>query len=81
MKNLPWQWVHRATAKEGRELKHPFLMMELGDVVEYSGIDTDQDREQLSSLCESYNKTYRAAGRHYTFVMTGPTAGQVTRAK
>ena len=81
MKNLPWKWVYRENPQEGRKLKHPFLMMKPGDVVEYSDIDTDLDREQLSGLCESYNKTYRAAGRHFTFMMTGQTTGQVTREK
>lgn len=81
MKALPWKWVYRSQVKEGRELKHPFLMMSVGDVVEYSGIETDLDREQLSGLCESYNKTYRAKGLHFTFAMTGQTTGQVTRGK
>lgn len=81
MKNLPWKWVYRSKVKEGRELKHPFLMMNPGDVVEYRDIETDLDREQLSGLCESYNKTYRAKGLHFIFVMTGQTIGQVTRQK
>lgn len=71
----------RSNPVEGRELKHPFLMMSVGDVVEYSDVSTPLDREQLSGLCESYNKTYRAKGLHYAFVMTGQTTGQVTRVK
>lgn len=81
MKAFPWKWVVRSKPKEGRELKHPFLMMSVGDVAEYSDVQTDFDREQLSGLCESYNKTYRAKGLKFIFAMTAQTTGQVTRVK
>ena len=81
MKTFPWKWVYRAKPTEGRELKHPFLMMNVGDVVEYSDISTPHDREQLSGLCESYNKTYRAKGLQFAVEVTGENTCRVTRSK
>ncbi len=81
MKAFNWKWVYRSKPAAGRELKHPFLMMSVGDVVEYSDVKTVQDALQLSLLCESYNKTYRAKGLHFDVSVNGEETCLVKRVK
>lgn len=81
MKAFNWKWVYRSKPAAGRELKHPFLMMSVGDVVEYSDVKTVQDALQLSLLCESYNKTYRAKGLHFAVEVNGEETCLVKRVK
>lgn len=81
MKAFSWKWVYRSKPAAGRELKHPFLMMSVGDVVEYSDVKTVQDALQLSLLCESYNKTYRAKGLHFAVEVNGEETCLVKRVK
>lgn len=81
MKAFNWKWVYRSNPAAGRELKHPYLMMSVGDVVEYSDVKTPLDREQLSGLCESYNKTYRAKGLQFAVEVNGEETCLVKRVK
>lgn len=81
MKSFNWKWVYRSKPAAGRELKHPYLMMSVGDVVEYSDVKTVQDALQLSLLCESYNKTYRAKGLQFAVEVNGEETCLVKRVK